>query len=73
MLYDRVIRLPLRIPMARADLLALIHREGKIISQDYEENDALVQAIIPRRFLTKFEAFRMAEQPAGSSEVAAKA
>jgi GTP-binding protein HflX len=36
LLYDRVLRLSLRIPQSRADLLSLIHREGKIIAQDYE-------------------------------------
>jgi len=61
MLYDRVERLSLRVPMARADVLALIHREGKIISTDYEGNDALVQAIIPKRFLLKVEPFRIHE------------
>jgi GTP-binding protein HflX len=74
MLYDRVVRIPLRIPMARADLLALIHREGKVISQAYEENDALVQAVVPRRLLARFEPFRAApaSQP-GPSEVASNA
>jgi GTP-binding protein HflX len=64
MLYDRVERLTLRVPMARADLLALIHREGKIISTEYEDNDAVVQAILPKRFLLKVEAFRANQPPA---------
>jgi len=61
MLYDRVMRLSLRVPMARADVLALIHREGKIISTEYEGNDALVQAILPKRFLLKVEGFQAGE------------
>ncbi len=69
LLYDRVVRLALRVPMARADLLALIHREGKIISQEYEGNDALVHAVVPKRFAPKFEAFRAADLPAPPSEV----
>jgi len=64
MLYDRVERLTLRVPMARADVLALIHREGKIISTEYDGNDAVVQAILPKRFLLKVEAFRIDEAPA---------
>ena len=63
MLYDRVVRLRLRVPMARADLLALIHREGKITSEDYEGNDALVSAVIPKRFASKFEPFITADAP----------
>jgi GTP-binding protein HflX len=63
MLYDRVERLTLRVPMARADVLALIHREGKIISTEYVDNDAVVQAILPKRFLLKVEAFRIDEAP----------
>jgi GTP-binding protein HflX len=63
MLYDRVVRLTLRVPMARADVLALIHREGKIISTDYQENDAVVQAVLPKRFLLKVEAFRVSDEP----------
>lgn len=63
MLYDRVERLTLRVPMARADVLALIHREGKIISTDYQDNDAVVQAILPKRLLQKVQAFRIDATP----------
>jgi GTP-binding protein HflX len=73
MLYDRVVRLSLRVPMARADLLALIHREGKIISTEYEGNDALVQAILPKRFLLKVEAFQVEESPAPAPPPSRKA
>lgn len=73
MLYDRVVRLSLRVPMARADLLALIHREGKIISTEYEGNDALVQAILPKRFLLKVEAFQVQEAPAPAAPPSRKA
>lgn len=57
MLYDRVTRVFLRVPMARADVLALIHREGKIISTEYEGNDALVRGVLPKRLLPKVSAF----------------
>jgi GTP-binding protein HflX len=72
MLYDRVERLTLRVPMARADVLALIHREGKIISTEYEGNDAVVQAILPKRFLLKVEGFRIAEAAPVPAAPAAK-
>ena len=73
MLYDRVVRLSLRVPIARADLLALIHREGKIISTEYEGNDALVQAILPKRFLLKVEAFQVQEAPPPATPPSRKA
>ena len=57
-LYDRVVRLRLRIPMARSDMLAVIHREGKIISQEFEGNDALVTAIVPRKIVHLFHPFQ---------------
>jgi len=63
MLYDRVQRLALRVPMARADILALIHREGKIITTEYDGNDAVVEAILPKRFLPKVDAFRVELAP----------
>lgn len=56
-LLDRAAKLSLRIPQARMDLVALIHREGKIISQEYEGNDLLVTTIIPRRLEGRFAEF----------------
>ena len=70
MLYDRVVRLSLRVPMTRADLLALIHREGKIISQEYDGNDAVVQAVVPKRFALKFEPFVVPAPVVASAPVA---
>ncbi len=46
LLVDRVSRLKLRIPQARQDMVALLHREGKILSEDYEGNDVLLTAIV---------------------------
>jgi GTP-binding protein HflX len=47
MMVDRVSRLLLRIPQARQDLMALLHRDGKIVSHEYDGNDILVTAIVP--------------------------
>ena len=47
-LSDRVTRLNFRIPQARGDISGLIHREGKVISTDYEGNDVLLTAVVPR-------------------------
>jgi GTP-binding protein HflX len=55
--HDRVMRLKLRIPQARQDLVALLHREGKILGQDYEGNDILLTAIIPHSHIHHFEGY----------------
>jgi GTPase len=57
MMVDRVARLPLRIPQARQDLMALLHRDGKIVKQDYEGNDIVLTAVIPHALRHYFEAF----------------
>lgn len=48
MLAERVQRLQLRIPQSRNDLVTKIHRDGKVISTDYEGQDVLLQAVIPK-------------------------
>jgi len=57
MMVDRVARLPLRLPQARQDLMALLHREGKIVNQDYDGNDIVLTAIIPHALRHHFESF----------------
>lgn len=56
-LVDRVGRMVLRIPQARQDLVALLHREGKILKEDYEDNDVLLTAIVPNAFRHQFAPF----------------
>ncbi len=71
MLLERVVRHQLRIPQARQDLVALLHREGKILAQEYEGNDVILRATYPKRFLANFADFVMAERApdtAGSEE-----
>lgn len=58
MMVDRVSRLRLRIPQARQDLIALLHREGKMVNHDYEGNDIVLTAVIPHALRHYFEAFR---------------
>ena len=58
MMVDRVSRLPLRIPQARQDLIALLRRDGKIVNQDYEGNDIVLTAIIPHALRHHFEAYK---------------
>ena len=57
LLIDRVARLALRIPQARQDLVALLHREAKVVNQDYEGNDVLLSAIVPHAMRHLFEEF----------------
>ncbi len=48
MLASRVQRLRLRIPQSRNDVVSRLHREGKVISCDYEGDDVLLQVVIPK-------------------------
>lgn len=56
-LVDRVGRLELRIPQARADLVSLLHREAKVLSEDYDGNDILITAIVSHTLRHRFEEF----------------
>ncbi len=65
MLIQNIVRHSLKIPQSRQDLVALLHREGKILSQDYVGNDIILTATYSKRFLAKFEEFVMAETMKG--------
>lgn len=64
LLVDRVAKLWLRIPQARQDLVALLHREGKILSTDYEGNDVLITAVVANAMRHQYEEF--VEAPSAS-------
>jgi GTP-binding protein HflX len=57
MVFDRVVRLDLRLPMNRLDLLALAHEEGKVLHEEYDEDVAVVQCVVPKRLASRFEKF----------------
>jgi GTPase len=61
MLLDKAVRLNLRLPQARMDLVAMIHREGKLISQDYDGNDMLITTTVPKRLEAKFREYILEE------------
>ena len=61
MLLSNVVRHHLRIPQARPDLVALLHREGKILSEEYRDRDVDICATYPKRFLANFAEFVIAE------------
>ncbi|MEZ5299635.1 MAG: GTPase HflX [Verrucomicrobiales bacterium] len=46
MVLDRVGRVRLRIPQSRADLVAVLHRDAKVLSQEYEGNEILAEALV---------------------------
>ena len=75
MLLENVVRHDLRLPQARHDLVALLHREGKILTEDYEGNDILLTATYPKRFLANFAEFVIPapSRPASTREERSKA
>ena len=56
-LRDRVARKHYRIPPARGDLLARLHAEGKVLDLDYDDDVAVVTAIVPKKLEHLFEGF----------------
>lgn len=59
MLSHRVTRCTYRIPLAESRIIAIMHRDGKVLSTEYEGNDALVEAILPREFANRIESYRV--------------
>lgn len=56
-LADRVRRREYRIPQSRSDLVGLLHRDAKILSTEYEDNDILVRAVVPAALAGRLEDF----------------
>ena len=63
MILDRVVRLELRLPMNRMDLLALAHESGKVLSENYETGEAEIQCVIPTRLRSRFAEFELTPEP----------
>ena len=57
MLADRVRSFCYRIPQTRGDLTAILHKETKVISTEYEGNDILITAIVPSIISGRLEQF----------------
>ena len=57
MVFDRVVRLSLRVPMDRLDIVALAHEQGKVLREEYDADAAMVQCIVPKRLVSRFEKF----------------
>jgi len=60
-LSDRVRCENYRIPQARADIVSMLHRDAKIISTEYEGNDIVVRAVVPKDIAGKLEEFTAPE------------
>ena len=53
----RVRRKTYRIPQHRADLVSLLHREAKVLSTEYENDDIIVGAVVPAAIAGRLEGF----------------
>lgn len=62
MMLDRIVRLHLRLPMSEFGLMTIIHKQGKILHQEYEGNDVLVDAVLPKRYEAQFSKFALPEE-----------
>jgi GTP-binding protein HflX len=56
-LADRVRRRQYRIPQSRADIVSLLHRDAKILTTEYENDDILVTAVVPPSIAGRIESF----------------
>jgi GTP-binding protein HflX len=68
MLHDRVATLALRIPQKKSELVALLHREARILSRRYEGEDILLRAVVPHHLEPRVRDFVLREEvddPAG--------
>lgn len=59
MLSHRVERQTYRIPLAESRIIAIMHRDGKVLNTEYEGNDALVEAILPKEFAARIAQYRV--------------
>lgn len=59
MMSHRVCRCSYRIPLFDSRTIALMHRDGKVLSTEYDGNDALVEAILPKEFAARIEHYRI--------------
>jgi 50S ribosomal subunit-associated GTPase HflX len=59
MLSHRVTTARYRIPLAESRIIAIMHRDGKVLNTEYEGNDAIVEAILPREFAARIESYKV--------------
>ena len=59
MLTHRVTTERYRIPQSESRIIALMHRDGKVLSTEYEGNDVMVEAILPKEFAARIASYRL--------------
>ena len=59
MLSHRVEHQTYRIPLAESRIIAIMHRDGKVLGTEYEGNDAIVEAILPKEFAARLAQYRV--------------
>ncbi|MDO5450707.1 MAG: GTPase HflX [Akkermansia sp.] len=59
MLSQRVERASYRIPQRESRIISIMHRDGKVLSTDYEGNDVIVEAILPKEFAARIQDYRI--------------
>jgi GTP-binding protein HflX len=57
MMLERTRRMKLRLPQSEFGIMSLIHQQGKVITQNYDGNDILLDIIVPRRFDAQLEPY----------------
>jgi GTPase len=57
MLADRITKVELCLPLDRSDLLSLLHRAGRVLRVQYQENNAYVVASVSPKVLARVEPF----------------
>ena len=58
-LAGRVERASYRIPQAESRIIAIMHRDGKVLATEYEGNDIIVEAILPREFSSRIQNYKI--------------
>ena len=59
MLAHRVEKATYRIPVSESRIVALMHRDGKVLSTDYEDSDSIVEAILPKEFAARIASYKI--------------
>ena len=54
---DAFAAITVEVVSSRADLVSLLHRDAKILSTEYEDNDILVTAVVPESIAGRLAAF----------------
>jgi GTP-binding protein HflX len=64
------VEVTLLVPYGREDLVALLHRDAEVLSQEAREDGTLVRARVNERELAAVQAFRIEPEPAAGSAMA---